>query len=179
MLGADMSQFGTEHESTTSVVLKDEWRTPDWLFNTLDDVFHFKLDVAATSQNTKCVWYYEAYGTEMPWDHASPVFCNPPFSGGRYGDWVKKAVDELINHGTTTVMILPFNAETEAFKPVWEVASYLIVPYKRINFDDPEGNKVSGANFLACIAVFAGDYWDMDKLTDIGWVIDLQLGLLN
>jgi phage N-6-adenine-methyltransferase len=177
MFGAGMSQFGTEYESKTAVVDKDEWRTPDWLFSALDGVFHFELDAAATFENAKCPFYYDIGGLDMRWD--TPAFCNPPFSNGQYGDWIEKAADELINHGTTTVMILPFNAETEAFRPVWEAASYLIVPYKRINFDDPQGNRVSGANFLVCIAVFTSDYYDMDKLVQIGWVLDLNLGLIN
>src|SRR4051812_40636872 len=43
---------GWKHES-------DEYTTPQHLFNFLDDLFHFTLDVAASTRNTKCAEYYD------------------------------------------------------------------------------------------------------------------------
>ena len=36
----------------------DEWETPQWLFDELNDEFHFTLDPAATDENHKCDRYF-------------------------------------------------------------------------------------------------------------------------
>lgn len=36
----------------------DNVATPQWLFDELDEVFHFDLDAAATPENAKCAKYY-------------------------------------------------------------------------------------------------------------------------
>ena len=37
---------------------KDDWETPQALFDELDREFHFTLDAAASPTNAKCVKYY-------------------------------------------------------------------------------------------------------------------------
>ena len=37
---------------------KQDWVTPDWLFNKLDREFHFGLDAAASDLNHKCEKYF-------------------------------------------------------------------------------------------------------------------------
>lgn len=37
---------------------KQDWITPDWLFNQLDREFHFGLDAAASDLNHKCEKYF-------------------------------------------------------------------------------------------------------------------------
>ena len=51
---------------------KDDWETPQWLFNQLDDEFHFTLDAAATDKSAKCPAYYtpETDGLKSPWNLA-------------------------------------------------------------------------------------------------------------
>lgn len=38
-----------------------EWATPQDLFDSLDDEFHFDLDVCANSDNAKCTFYFDRY----------------------------------------------------------------------------------------------------------------------
>ena len=47
----------------------DEWATPWGLFNKLDAVFHFTLDVCATPENTKCYRFFtkEQDGLKQDW----------------------------------------------------------------------------------------------------------------
>lgn len=54
------------------------WETPQDFFDSLDDEFHFTLDVCATRENAKCARFYtkEANGLHQPWDGV--VWCNPP-----------------------------------------------------------------------------------------------------
>lgn len=44
--------------SKTDAAHRDTWQTPDWLFNYLDKLFRFKLDVCASAENSKCEKYY-------------------------------------------------------------------------------------------------------------------------
>lgn len=37
---------------------KNDWETPQSLFDTLDGIFHFELDAAANDQNHKCAQYF-------------------------------------------------------------------------------------------------------------------------
>ena len=86
---------------------QSEYSTPDWLFNFLDDEFHFTLDVAALPENAKCDRFFTPTtdGLSQSWA-GETVWCNPPFHRFLIGDWVKKAFDESKN-GTITVMLIP------------------------------------------------------------------------
>ncbi|QDT24342.1 DNA N-6-adenine-methyltransferase [Gimesia chilikensis] len=84
-----------------------EYETPQWLFDHLDQEFHFTLDAAALPENAKCETFFtpESDGLKQSWA-GQTVWCNPPFSKHEIGDWVKKAYNESKN-GATTVMLLP------------------------------------------------------------------------
>lgn len=61
---------------------KDDWETPQSLFDQLDEEFHFTLDAASNDQNAKCEHHYtvENSGLEHSWE-GETVFCNPPTGG--------------------------------------------------------------------------------------------------
>lgn len=84
---------------------KDDWETPQWLFNQLDDEFHFTLDPCCTAENAKCRKYYTKAenGLEQDWK-GETVFCNPPYSRGKKGApgqeaWIKKCFEESKKSG--------------------------------------------------------------------------------
>lgn len=93
----------------------DEWSTPQYLFDKLNEEFHFDLDVCANESNHKCALYYDRKqdGLKMPWE-GHVVWCNPPY-GREIGKWVKKACYEHVAHGTTIVMLLPARTDTRWF----------------------------------------------------------------
>ena len=47
----------------------DEWATPQWFFDRLDDEFHFTLDPCSTDENAKCEKHYtrEQNGLLQDW----------------------------------------------------------------------------------------------------------------
>ena len=47
----------------------DEWETPQDLFDKLNSVFHFTLDVCASDENHKCAKYFtrEQDGLKQSW----------------------------------------------------------------------------------------------------------------
>ena len=92
----------------------EQWETPQWLFENLNDLFGFDLDVCATPENAKCKSYYtrEQDGLSKPWEGV--VWCNPPY-GRNIGNWVKKAYDENLRNNNYIVMLLPARTDTRWF----------------------------------------------------------------
>lgn len=93
---------------------KDDWETPQNLFDELNAEFDFEVDVCADNYNSKCDSYYDEglNALECDWSkgHTS-AFMNPPY-GRRIGEFVKKAYDES-QKGCTVVCLLPSRTDTK------------------------------------------------------------------
>jgi len=155
--------------------IRDEWGTPPELFDKLDDVFHFTLDVCATKENAKCERYYgpEAVhvnddgktvtrignfvdGLAEPW---APHVCwmNPPYSDP--GPWLEKAYGES-QRGATVVGPVPNDPSTrwwvnwamKASQIVWLIGA-------RVQFVSPPGIKASSNTSSSVVLV----YWPEAK----------------
>ena len=61
-----------------------EYSTPPWLFDHLNEEFHFTLDAAALPETAKCVRFFTPQddGLSQSWA-GEVVWLNPPFSKGR------------------------------------------------------------------------------------------------
>ena len=88
----------------------DNWETPQDLFDHLDKIFHFDIDVCATKENSKCEKYYtpEMDGLKQEWKGV--CWCNPPY-GREIGKWVEKAYKS----NCMVVMLLPARTDTKWF----------------------------------------------------------------
>lgn len=104
---------------------KDDWETPDDLFNRLDSQYHFILDAAANRLNTKCsVWYgpggerENALVVAWPLDRGN-IWLNPPYSRGLQTKFVQKALRECYLQGDNSnnhvVCLLPARTDTKLF----------------------------------------------------------------
>ena len=97
----------------------DDWATPQALFDQLDEIHNFTLDVAASSSNHKTAkWFGLDHdnpalrdGLAMSWAGES-VWCNPPY-GRVIKEWVKKAHQE--SQHASIVMLLPARTDTQWF----------------------------------------------------------------
>jgi phage N-6-adenine-methyltransferase len=89
---------------------RQDWETPDEIFNPLQKEFGMVLDVCATQENTKCDYYFsiEEDGLKQDWSNLC-CWMNPPF--GEQGKWVKKAFEES-KRGATVVCLLPSRTNT-------------------------------------------------------------------
>ena len=89
----------------------NEWTTPQYLFNELNDDFNFTLDPCATDKNAKCSKYFtiEDDGLSKDWSN-DVVFMNPPY-GREIKKWIKKAYEESLN-GATVVCLIPARTDT-------------------------------------------------------------------
>lgn len=127
---------------------KDEWETPQDLFNTLNTEFHFTLDPCATHENAKCQMYYTILenGLDKSWiDHR--VFCNPPYS--QIKKWVKKCAEEA-QKGVTIVMLVPVRTDTRWFHDfIYNKAEIRFIK-GRLHF----GNSKNSAPFPSMIVIW-------------------------
>lgn len=142
-------QRRTEHS-------KDDWETPDELFNPLNKVYQFNLDVAANEKNSKCVNFLrEAFISK--WDipgstTETRIWCNPPFSMKE--DFLDRALmyRQKVGH---IMFLLPNNSRETAW---W---NELVVPYAdliinligRVNFLY-KGKPSKQCNFPACLVLY-------------------------
>ena len=107
------SSLARERRADVFSSKSDEWSTPQTLFDTLNEEFHFTLDPCAKAENAKCKMYYtiSENGLEKTWaGHC--VFCNPPYS--QIQKWVKKCAEEA-RKGATVVMLIPARTDTRWF----------------------------------------------------------------
>lgn len=147
-----------------------EHPTPQWIFDELNTIFHFDLDVCATAENAKCEKYFDVAidGLKQDWSRHI-CFMNPPFSmeqknmkGGpilnwrgnpkriRVTDkWVAKAFHEGKKPNTIVVCLLPSRTDTEMFRN-HIIRGYLIFLNGRLKF----GGAKQGAPFPSLITVF-------------------------
>lgn len=107
-----MANFQGKFESA-----RQDWPTPNTLFTPLDDEFHFTLDAAASSENTKVKAYFteKEDGLIQPWGKHI-VWLNPPYGSNRYSikNWIKKAYDASCL-GATAVVLIPARTNTNWF----------------------------------------------------------------
>ena len=89
----------------------DEWTTPQWLFDKLNEQYSFTLDPASDGLNNKCVKHYtiQTDGLSQSWK-GETVFINPPYS--KTYDWVKKAHNEGLSNNTKCIMLIPARTDT-------------------------------------------------------------------
>src|SRR5256885_1497837 len=97
---------------------KQDWTTPQELFERLDNEFCFETDLAADAINKKCEQFFDAKtnGLLQPWKGI--CFLNPPFSqrGLKLSDWVKKAYESSKDGSCTVVMIIPARTNTKYWR---------------------------------------------------------------
>lgn len=93
----------------------NEWSTPQWFFDELNQEFGFTLDPCATDENHKCAKYYTQLSDGLSHSWAGEtVFCNPPY-GTAIKDWVRKCHKESSENGSTCVMLIPARTDTTYF----------------------------------------------------------------
>lgn len=92
---------------------RDDWETPQALFDKLDAVHRFTLDPCSTHANAKCAKHYTAAedGLAQSWA-GERVFCNPPY-GRSIGEWVRKCHEE--SSRAYVVALLPARTDTRWF----------------------------------------------------------------
>ena len=89
-----------------------DWETPSGLFNELNTIYEFDIDVAASEKNHKCESYFtkEDNALDQVWE--GNIFCNPPY-GRDIKNWLKKGYEEhLRDPERFIVFLIPSRTDT-------------------------------------------------------------------
>lgn len=101
--------------------VRQDWATPQELFDEVNKEFNFTLDAAASSENTKVKdQYFTAEDNALVKDWGThTVWLNPPYGNksGSLQDWVKKA-HLASTKGATVVMLIPARTNTNWFHDI-------------------------------------------------------------
>ena len=129
---------------------KIDWETPKELFDRINTVFNFGLDVCASAGNTKCPKFYtrEEDGLKQPW--VGSCWCNPPYGKG-IDQWLTKAWCSA-QEGATVACLIPGNTATQWWhRYVRDKASSITFIQGKIQFV----GATQGAPFASALVVFA------------------------
>jgi site-specific DNA-methyltransferase (adenine-specific) len=135
----------------------DEWRTPRYFFDLLDQSFDFTLDGAANTENHLCErWtgpggnYYDALH-QGTWAN-DVVFCNPPYS--KISDFMAHAQRESRIFNARVAMLVANRSSEKWYDWVWHADEVWILR-GRIPFEHP-GKEKASAPFPSLVVIFNG-----------------------
>jgi len=141
----------------------DNWETPQYFFDLLDNEFHFTLDPCASILNHKCEKFYtkEADGLTKNWMNEI-VFVNPPFKN--ISEWCYKCYTEGLKNNTIVVMIIPSRTDTKYWHDFIMFAKEIRFCKGRVNFLKNGIKPKGGSNFPLCVVIFNGSH-DYPKIS--------------
>lgn len=105
--------------------LRDDWETPQDLFDALDARYGFTVDVCANDGNAKCARYYtpDDDGLSRSWE-GEVAWCNPPY-GRAIAAWARKCAEE--SRRARVVMLCAARPDTRWF-------AEHVAPHARVAF---------------------------------------------
>lgn len=136
-------------------LLKDSWETPHHFYNQWGAKYKCNLDVAATSENTKCEAFFDIETDGLKSEWYGRVWCNPPYS--QLPAWTAHAY-RMRNYCEIIVCLLPSKTDTKWFHSfVYRKASLFFIK-GRIAFEF--NNQIGGCGrlpFPSMIAIYRPD----------------------
>lgn len=95
---------------------KEDWETPQAMFDQLDAKYHFGFDLAASDSNHKCPRYFTKADNALvqDWKNAGKgktMFLNPPYSR-HLRDWIEKAWLTSQDYPAPIVVLIPARTDT-------------------------------------------------------------------
>jgi phage N-6-adenine-methyltransferase len=157
---------------------KDEWGTPQWLFDLLDQEFHFILDASANYDNSKVDGWFdeETNALEQDWQDCGVgrVFLNPPYSAGNIDKFMAKAHEES-QKGAVVVCLVPCATDTKWWHNYAMKAQEIRFIRGRVRFVgyDAEGKQIKNSpTFSSCVVIFDQKLWQGNPFPWIGKTIE-------
>jgi phage N-6-adenine-methyltransferase len=130
----------------------DEWETPQALYDKIDFIYNFTLDVCATAENKKCARYFDRKtdGLAQSWS-GERCWMNPPY-GRKIGEWMRKAYEESLT-GALVVCLVPARTDT-AWWHNYVQGTEVTFLRGRLKFQQNGKDGKSSAPFPSAIVVF-------------------------
>jgi phage N-6-adenine-methyltransferase len=101
---------------------RGSWSTPDWVYQPLNRLLYFDLDVAADANNAKCRRFYtkEMNALRLTWDGRS-VWHQPPYGQDPgTGEWMGYALEQVLRLRNRITSLIPVKADTRWYHDlVW------------------------------------------------------------
>ena len=94
---------------------KEDWGTPQWLFDACDRVFKFTLDAAASRENALCPEYFTKADNSLLQEWHESTWVNPPYGRGITGEFVAVAFRQAFYGDKTSVLLLPARTDVRWF----------------------------------------------------------------
>lgn len=131
----------------------DDWETPQYFFDLLNDSFTFTLDPCASDSNHLCDKYFteEIDGLDQDWKGNS-VFVNPPFK--QIARWMEKCYEEGQKENTIVVAIIPPRTDTKYWHDYVMKAKEIWFCVGRVNFLKNGKKPKNTSNFPLVVVVF-------------------------
>ena len=137
---------------------KDDWETPQELFDELKKEFDIRFDVCASEQNAKYehFWTKEDDCLSKQWTlHIGAFWMNPPY-GRQIAKFIKKASFESQLHDSKVIMLLPARTDTKWFHDYIYNKAEIRFLKGRLKFS----NSKNSAPFPSMIVIFRGRTYD-------------------
>lgn len=155
----------------------DEWGTPQDLFDTLNAVFNFSVDAAASDTMHMVQKYFtmETDGLSQSWQRER-VFVNPPYTKvqgqSQAAMWCEKAANSMAE---VVALLIPARTDTKMWHElIFDKARYVVFVRGRIKFRG--FGKRNSAPFPSAIAIYTTKNitpWGISKLSTLGHVVRL------
>lgn len=114
--------------------MNDEWKTPDYVFNYLNNIFCFDFDAAAKKENSRCEKFTNNSLIDE-WD-GERIWLNPPYSRGNLPRFLEKAYKTSLK-GKVVVCLVPL--DMTGWVRDWIIKKAQVwIPDERIAFINPE-----------------------------------------
>ena len=126
------------------------WETPQDLFDKLNSVFNFNLDVCAIDETAKCKEYFTPKINGLTKDWKGICWMNPPY-GREQIKWIIKAYEESKKHSSTVVCLIPARPDTRVWHNIiFKNASSICFIKGRLKFS----NSKQSAPFPSALITF-------------------------
>ena len=141
---------------------RDSWSTPQYLYEWLNCIYSFDIDLCASKDNHKCNDYFSIEQDSLSCNWKSfgrrTGFANVPYSNIK--PWVKKSIVESC-FGFTTVMLIPTPNGESYYADIFKHATSITFINGRIAFYNPYLKKhVSGNTRGSCVVEFSKKHSD-------------------
>lgn len=136
------------NDGSGDVVDRDEWETPQWLFDKLNEQYGFNVDCCSVVSNSKCVGRFNDFLLHVG-DYRYKYWMNPPFSKS------KEMFEHFFKVVSKGVAIYRCdNFETKIWQEtIFPNSDWVFVFDKRINYEGEVGSSARFPSALVGVGV--------------------------
>lgn len=142
-----------------NIVERDDWQTPQWLFDLLHEIYNFNIDCCANWDNHKLKGWFNRF---EEWDNPHNMTCwmNPPFSKA---EEMFKHFFKIVKQGVCIYRC--DNMETKVWQDIiLKNADWVVIPKGRINY---EGKVGKGSRFPSALIGIGVEPFEMENATTL------------